>query len=402
MADPPGSPSTGNGSDPGDGTAPGPAVPSGTGPDQGARGRGAAFFDLDKTVIARASMVAFGRPLYREGLISRTTIVRALYGQLVYLHLGASEQKLARIRDSVLTLTKGWDREHIRRIVRETLEEVVEPISYAEALEAMEHHRQAGERVYLVSASPEEIVNPLTEYLAVDGAIASRPRVDDAGRYTGEMEFYAYGPYKAEAMRDLAEREGIDLAASFAYTDSYTDLPMLEAVGHPVVVNPDRVLSKLARERGWDVRQWERTVALGERRHPPGGTPTVVAAAALVGLGAAGVWWRHHLRRGVEPSRAPAAAASLAATAALTAARRAAEGARAGSRLVQPYGRAAGSAISSGTRSATGLISQLGGDGRRQLRGRQGRRGAGASSWGSRLPGPVGSIPGGGPGPGRH
>ncbi|HET6793700.1 MAG TPA: HAD-IB family hydrolase [Acidimicrobiales bacterium] len=252
----------------------------------------AAFFDLDKTVIARASMVAFGAPLYREGLISRRVLLRALYGQLVYLHLGASEQKLARMRESVLTLTKGWHQDRIREIVRETLEEVVEPISYAEALEEIEEHQRQGRRVYLVSASPEEIVEPLAEYLGVHGAIASRPRVDEDNRYTGEMAFYAYGPFKAEAMQELAEAEGIDLAGSWAYSDSYTDAPMLEVVGHPVAVNPDRVLAKLARERDWEVRQWVHTVRLRERRTPPGGAPTVaVGAVGVAALAAAGVWW---------------------------------------------------------------------------------------------------------------
>ena len=266
----------------------------------------AAFFDLDKTVIARASMVAFGRPLYAHGLIARRTVLRALYGQLVYLHLGASEQKLERIRDSVLALTKGWDRAQVREIVRETLEEVVEPIIFAEALEAIEEHRLAGRRVYLVSASPEEIVTPLADHLGVHGAIASRPRVDERGRYTGEMAFYAYGPFKAEAMRALAEHEGIDLAASWAYSDSYTDTPMLEVVGRPVVVNPDRVLSKLARERGWEIRTWERTGRLPAHRSPPGGAPGMAAAAATVaGLVGAGVWWRLRTREAGAPQPRP-------------------------------------------------------------------------------------------------
>ena len=136
----------------------------------------------------------------------------------MYLHLGASEQKLARIRESVLKLTRGWDQDEVSRIVRETLDEVVEPIIYAEALELLEQHHASGRKTYLVSASPEEIVQPLAEYLGVDGAIASRAVVDLDGRYTGEMAFYAYGPFKAEAMRDLALFEGIDLAASYAYS----------------------------------------------------------------------------------------------------------------------------------------------------------------------------------------
>jgi HAD superfamily hydrolase (TIGR01490 family) len=262
----------------------------------------AAFFDLDKTVIAKASMVAFGRPFYREGLISRRHVVRAIYGQLVFMHLGASEQKLARIRESVLRLTRGWEQDRVQRIVRETLEETVEPLIYEEAAALIAEHRAAGRKVFIVSASPSEIVTPLGEYLGVDEAIASCARVDDEGRYTGEMDFYAYGPFKAEAIRALAAEQGIDLSESYAYSDSYTDAPMLEAVGHPVAVNPDRVLLKLAREREWEVRQFSVPVPLKpERRTPPAGPTAALAGAAAAGA-AAVVWWR--LR---EPPTPPAA-----------------------------------------------------------------------------------------------
>jgi HAD superfamily hydrolase (TIGR01490 family) len=225
-------------------------------------------------------MAAFGHHFYRGGLISRSTVVRAMASQLVYLHLGASEQKLARIRESVLRLTRGWNQEEVSRIVREALDEVVEPIIYAEALELLEQHHSAGRKTYIVSASPEEIVQPLAEYLGVDGAIASRAVVDLDGRYTGEMAFYAYGPFKAEAMRDLALFEDIDLSASYAYSDSYTDVPMLEAVGHPVVVNPDRVLARLARDRGWEMLQFTRPVRLRDRVP----VPNLPTAAALTGV----------------------------------------------------------------------------------------------------------------------
>src|SRR5688572_10135997 len=113
-------------------------------------------------------MVAFGRPFMAEGLISRRTVLRALYGQLVYMHMGASEEKLERMRESVLALTRGWDQARIREIVRETLEEIVEPIIYAEALELIDEHRAAGRRIFIVSASPEEIVAPLGKFLGVD------------------------------------------------------------------------------------------------------------------------------------------------------------------------------------------------------------------------------------------
>ncbi|MEY2477620.1 MAG: hypothetical protein QOG87_2935 [Actinomycetota bacterium] len=273
----------------------------------------AAFFDLDKTVIAKASMVAFGRPFLAEGLISRRTVLRGLYGQLVYMHLGASEEKLVRMRESVLSLTKGWDQARVRTIVRETLEEVVEPIIYAEALELIEEHKAAGRRVFIVSASPEEIVLPLADFLGVDEAIASRARVDEEGRYTGEMERYAYGPFKADVMREIAAEEGIDLAASYAYSDSYTDAPMLEVVGHPVAVNPDRVLLKLARDREWEVRTFAHPVRLRDRMPVPDRNQALAGVGALA-IGAGLAVWLRVIRRPPPPStwqRAIRPAASL-------------------------------------------------------------------------------------------
>jgi phosphoserine phosphatase len=181
----------------------------------------------------------------------------------------------------------------VARIVRETLDDVVEPIIYAEALELIEQHQAEGRRTYIVSASPEEIVQPLAEYLGVDGAIASRAVVDLDGRYTGEMAFYAYGPFKAEAIDNLAMFEGIDLAASYAYSDSYTDVPMLEVVGHPVAVNPDRVLARLARERGWEIRQFTRPVRLRDRVPVPNlPAAATVGGVALAVTGAAFLAWR--------------------------------------------------------------------------------------------------------------
>ena len=119
------------------------------------------------------------------------------------------------------------------------------------------------------------------------------------------MAFYAYGPFKAEAMRQLAAQDGIDLSGSYAYSDSYTDAPMLEAVGHPVAVNPDRVLLKLAKERGWEVRNFAHPVPLRRERRvptpPPGPTAAVGAAVAVAGVTWALVWWRARLRRPPEP-----------------------------------------------------------------------------------------------------
>jgi HAD superfamily hydrolase (TIGR01490 family) len=262
----------------------------------------AAFFDLDKTVIARASMVAMGRPLYRQGMISRWLLLRALWGQLVYLWVGASEEKLAKMRDSALRLATGWERDRVVRITREAIEEVIEPIVYAEALALIAEHRAAGRPVFIVSASPEEIVAPLAEHLGIDRWIATRPEVDE-GRYTGRVAFYAYGPHKAEAMQEVAEREGIDLDRSYAYSDSATDIPMLAAVGHPIAVNPDRELLRTARDRSWEVRYFVRPVRLRDRLPGPPPKPALAVGGGLVAASAAGAtWW---LRRRNVPAPKP-------------------------------------------------------------------------------------------------
>ena len=121
----------------------------------------AAFFDLDKTVIAKASMLAFGKPLHRAGYLSRWLVLRALWGQLVYRYLGADERRMAKMRTAALRIIVGWEQDHIRALVRETLTEVIEPIVYQEAIELIRDHQRAGDLVYIVSASPEEIVEPL-------------------------------------------------------------------------------------------------------------------------------------------------------------------------------------------------------------------------------------------------
>jgi HAD superfamily hydrolase (TIGR01490 family) len=254
-------------------------------------GTAAAFFDLDKTVIAKASMVAFSGPLHRAGLVSRRMLLRAAWGQLVYAQFGATPEKLAKLRDSVLRLTTGWDQAEITQIVRDTLVDVVEPIVFDEALELIREHKAAGRKVFIVSASPEEIVAPLAQYLGVDEALATRAELDERGRYTGGTELYCYGPDKVVAMAEAATRDGIDLAASYAYSDSATDLPMLEAVGNPVAVNPDRELLRAARANGWDVPPLRERVPMPAPRHAAMGGGAVAATVAA-GLAARWLWKR--------------------------------------------------------------------------------------------------------------
>jgi HAD superfamily hydrolase (TIGR01490 family) len=254
-----------------------------------ARNRAAAFFDLDKTVIAKASLIAFSRPFYREGLVTRRLLARGLWSQLMFMRFGAGASALERLRQRALALTTGWEQERVKRVVAETLQQVVTPITYKEAVDLIEEHKEAGRRVYIVSAAPEEIVEPLARFLGAEGAIASQAVVS-AGRYTGQLLRYAYGPQKAATIRQLAERDGLDLNASYAYSDSATDLPMLEIVGHPVAVNPDRALRRIAQMRGWPVLRFQQLMIVTPTGHRPlrtgmvGAGTVFLMAAAVVGV----------------------------------------------------------------------------------------------------------------------
>ena len=133
---------------------------------------------------------------------------------------------------------------------------------------------------------------PLARYLGADEAIATRAEIDADGRYTGRVEFYAYGPFKADAVREAADRLGIDLEGSYAYSDSVTDVPMLAAVGHPVVVNPDRELRRIATEREWEIRVFTRPVPLRSRVRIAAAPAAAAGAGSLFVLCAAiGGWW---------------------------------------------------------------------------------------------------------------
>ena len=228
----------------------------------------AAFFDLDKTIVSRSSSLALSRPLYRAGMVSRGQLMRGAYAQLVYLLVGADEQRMERLKEGMLALTKGWDRGQVERLVQDVILDVIDPYVYQEALDLMELHRAEGRQIYIVSSSPEEVVRPLARHFGASGVIATRAQVGEDGRYTGELEFYAYGHQKADAIRDIADRVGLELAGSYAYTDSITDLPMLEAVGNPVAVNPDPRLRRIARDRRWAVERW-REVEGTSRFTPP-------------------------------------------------------------------------------------------------------------------------------------
>ena len=240
--------------------------------------RAAAFFDLDKTIIATSSVTAFSRPFFAGGLITRRDVLRTAYAQFLFLLGGADADQTERLRAHLSAMVAGWDVAQVSAIVSETLHLHIEPSVYAEAVALIDEHHAAGEDVVVVSASGSEVVEPIAALLGADHVIATRMEIRD-GRYTGGIAFYAYGENKAAAVRELAEREGYDLSASTAYSDSATDVPMLEAVGRAFVVNPDRSLRRLAGERGWESLRFVRPVALRPRLSGP---RTSVPAAVVV------------------------------------------------------------------------------------------------------------------------
>lgn len=260
-------------------------------------GPGAAFFDLDKTVIAKSSALAFGRPFYRDGLIGRRDVVKTAYAQIMFRVGGTDEQTMERTRDFLANLCRGWRVDQVRQIVAETLDELIHPYVYAEAAALIEGHQAAGRDVVLVSASGEEMVRPIGELLGVTDVIATRMAVED-GRYSGAVDFYAAGHNKIVAVRELAKTRAYDLSECYAYSDSVTDAPLLEVVGHPTAVNPDRGLRRIATENGWPTLEFRHPVPLGRRLRQAPAVP-VTAAAIGVGVGVAiGVLWYGRYRRG--------------------------------------------------------------------------------------------------------
>ena len=259
--------------------------------------RAAAFFDLDKTILATSSALAFARPFYRGGLIGRSDVIRSAYAQFIFLASGADHDQMETMRRYMSDLVTGWDVAKVREIVAETIDVIIDPAVYDEAVALIEEHRAAGRDIVIISSSGTEVVEPIGERLGVDVAIGTQ-LVVEAGRYTGEILFYAYGEGKAQAMRDLAEERGYDLGQSYAYTDSVTDLPMLDIVGHPTAVNPDAELRRVATERGWPIVDFARPVSMRSRlAWEKRQAVAAGAAAAAVSAAALGIAWYARHRR---------------------------------------------------------------------------------------------------------
>ncbi|HEY3689595.1 MAG TPA: HAD-IB family hydrolase [Pseudonocardiaceae bacterium] len=254
----------------------------------------AAFFDLDKTIIAKSSAFVFSRAFFQEGLINRRAILKSTYAQFMYLLAGADTEQMERMRAHITAQCTGWDIAQVTAIVEETLHDVVDPLVYAEATELIAAHHERGEDIIVVSASGVEVVAPIAKMIGATHTVATRMGTHD-GRYTGDVEFYCAGENKALAARRLAEEHGYDMQRCHAYSDSITDLPLLEAVGHPTAVNPDRALRREAVTRGWPVLAFSNPVSLRTRIPAPSGAQ-IAAAVGLGAAAAAGVAW-YGLRR---------------------------------------------------------------------------------------------------------
>ena len=252
------------------------AGPSLRGPEGETRLSGAAFFDLDRTLVAGSSAFEFGRASYKAGLYPRRELARDAWANVRFRLQGSTDEATDQLREKIFELIKDVRVVDLKRLGPPVLAGLL-PRVYPQMLEVAYEHQDAGRPVYIVTAASSEMAELMAHVLVFDGGIGARSEIVD-GRYTGRPGDgpFTYREGKAQAIRDLAAAEGFDLAASYAYSDSESDLPMLRAVGHPVAVNPDATLERVAREEGWEVLRFER---LGRR---------MKVAAAAVAMGAAG------------------------------------------------------------------------------------------------------------------
>ena len=233
----------------------------------------AAFFDLDRTLVAGSSGIYWARAAVDAGIISRRQMVRLIGANVKFRLRGSTDESTDAIRDRLSELVAGRDAMELRRMMPEVLAGVL-PRLYPQMLQIAYDHQDAGRKVYIATASSQIVAEMLSDVLGFDGGIGAIPEIVD-GRMTGrDSDVFPYREGKAQRITELAQREGIDLAASYGYSDSESDLPMLRLVGHAVAVNPDSELEAIAAEEGWDVMRFDQ---LGRKL-------LALGALALMGL----------------------------------------------------------------------------------------------------------------------
>lgn len=254
--------------------------------------RAAAFFDLDRTLISGSSAFVFGIAAWRADLMSTRRFARDAASAIKFRFSGSTDDKAIEVRARILDAVRGNLQSDLVALNADIIPKLMGKIR-PEARELVDLHRRAGRDTYIVSASPQEMVGPLAEALGMTGGIGTVSEVKE-GVYTGELAGpFCYGPGKVEAMRELVGWEGYDLERCFAYSDSASDLPMLESVGHPVAVNPDGPLERVAHQRGWPIVIFSRRTKTVVKR-----SGAVAAAAGFAaGSFAAGlhIGRRHHI-----------------------------------------------------------------------------------------------------------
>jgi HAD superfamily hydrolase (TIGR01490 family) len=242
-------------------------------------GRAAAFFDLDRTLMAGSSGIHFGRAAYRAGMVTKRQMAGWALDHVRFRLRGSTDEGTEALLEEVKRLLAGVPARDISRMAPELLAGVL-PRIYQQMLDEVREHQDAGRPTFIVSAAGHPLVELLAEVLDMEGGIGTRYAVDADGVLTGELDGpFMYGEGKVEAVRRYADEHEIDLAESWAYSDSASDLPMLSAVGKPVAVNPDAALARIAGERGWRVMRFEK---LGRRLAFAG---AAIVAAAVGGSG---------------------------------------------------------------------------------------------------------------------
>ncbi len=255
-------------------------------------GHAAAFFDLDRTLMAGSSGFHWARAARRSGLLSRRRLVADAWANVQFRLQGSTDEGTEKVEARVGEWLAGRRVVELERLAPLVLAGVL-PRLYPQVLRVAYEHQDAGRPVFICTAASQGTADMLAHVLGFDGAAGSRLEQVD-GVYTGGYDGpFCYREGKPERMRELAEAAGLDLAVSWAYSDSESDLPMLRAVGHPVAVNPDRVLGRVAAEEGWEVLRFE---TLGRSLKVAAG---VLAATALGGAA------RGRIARALPP-RAPA------------------------------------------------------------------------------------------------
>lgn len=258
---------------------------------EGAASASGAFFDLDRTLMQGSSAFQFGRAAFRAGLMSRRQLLADAWANVVFRLRGSNDEDTHALRDRISASLAGTRVRDLERLGPDVLAGVL-PRIYPRVLAIAHEHQDAGRRVYITTAASHELAQILAHVLVLDGGIGSDFSEAIDGVYTGKPTgLFIYGEGKARAIEELAEREGIELAESYAYSDSASDLPMLRLVGHPVVVNPDKELRRVARQHGWEVLRCDR---LSRRLKTAAG---LAGAAAIGGIGSAVIAARGRGRR---------------------------------------------------------------------------------------------------------